>query len=27
VVVAVIMQLMPSLHADKVSPGEFPYEH
>jgi Na+-translocating ferredoxin:NAD+ oxidoreductase RnfA subunit len=27
VVVAVIMQLMPSLHASKVSPGEFPYEH
>jgi hypothetical protein len=27
VVVAVIMQLMPSLHASKVSPGDFPYEH
>jgi ABC-type antimicrobial peptide transport system permease subunit len=26
IVVAVICQLMPSLHASKVSPGEFPYD-
>ncbi|HYR02401.1 MAG TPA: hypothetical protein VES58_03580 [Syntrophobacteria bacterium] len=24
--VAVVIQLMPSLHAAKVSPGEYPYE-
>jgi ABC-type antimicrobial peptide transport system permease subunit len=24
--VAVVCQLMPSLHASKVSPGEFPYD-
>ena len=26
ITVAVICQLMPSLHASKVSPGEFPYD-
>jgi Na+-translocating ferredoxin:NAD+ oxidoreductase RnfA subunit len=26
IVVAIIVQLMPGLHASKVSPGEFPYE-
>lgn len=26
VVVAIICQLMPNLHASKVSPGEYPYE-
>jgi ABC-type antimicrobial peptide transport system permease subunit len=26
IVVAVVCQLMPSLHASKVSPGEFPYD-
>jgi ABC-type antimicrobial peptide transport system permease subunit len=26
IMVAVICQLMPSLHASKVSPGEFPYD-
>jgi hypothetical protein len=27
IVVAIVCQLMPSLHASRVSPGEFPYEH
>lgn len=26
VLVAIIVQLMPGLHASKVSPGEYPYE-
>ena len=26
IVVAIIVQLMPSLHTSKVSPGEFPYD-
>jgi ABC-type antimicrobial peptide transport system permease subunit len=26
IVVAFICQMMPSLHASKVSPGEFPYD-
>jgi len=26
IVVAIVVQLMPSLHTDKVSPGEFPYD-
>jgi hypothetical protein len=26
IVVAIIVQLMPSLHCSKVSPGEFPYD-
>jgi len=26
IVVAIVVQLMPSLHTSKVSPGEFPYD-
>jgi ABC-type antimicrobial peptide transport system permease subunit len=26
ILVAIIVQLMPNLHASKVSPGEFPYD-
>ena len=26
IVIAIIVQLMPALHASKVSPGEFPYD-
>jgi hypothetical protein len=26
ILVAIVVQLMPSLHTDKVSPGEFPYD-
>jgi len=26
IVVAIVCQLMPSMHANKVSPGEFPYD-
>ena len=26
ILVAIVVQLMPSLHASKVSPGEFPYD-
>jgi Na+-translocating ferredoxin:NAD+ oxidoreductase RnfA subunit len=26
VLVAIVVQLMPGLHASKVSPGEYPYE-
>jgi ABC-type antimicrobial peptide transport system permease subunit len=26
IVVAIVCQLMPSLHASKVSPGEFPFD-
>jgi hypothetical protein len=26
ILVAIIVQLMPSLHCSKVSPGEFPYD-
>jgi hypothetical protein len=26
ILVAIIVQLMPSLHTSKVSPGEFPYD-
>ncbi len=27
VVVAIITQLLPSLHAERTSPGEYPYAH
>jgi hypothetical protein len=26
ILIAIIVQLMPSLHTSKVSPGEFPYD-
>jgi hypothetical protein len=26
ILVAIVVQLMPSLHTSKVSPGEFPYD-
>jgi ABC-type antimicrobial peptide transport system permease subunit len=26
IMIAIIVQLMPALHASKVSPGEFPYD-
>jgi len=26
ILIAIVVQLMPSLHTSKVSPGEFPYD-